>query len=206
VSPYCVEEDLHVPLPQPGFYIVQGAAQSPARAGRHLLGGLHAVQQGPVAIRQCFPDVGCPGLNVPADSFKVDAIYAVGPGSYCWLRRRLFALSAPVHTRRTLFILLPRNLLPDILLPRLAPHSMDDCSLATHSLDVCPCTLAASSYLAYTLPQPLLTAHFNVSETLPRGGLAGRRRAVPDGVHQRGGAVQVHRIGIHIKSACGLSA
>ena len=57
---YCVEDNLEVPLPQPGFYVVQ--AEDP--------------MEEPVSIRQCFPDVSCPGLNVPAEDAKVAAIAA----------------------------------------------------------------------------------------------------------------------------------
>ena len=55
---YCVEADLEVPLPQPGFYVVQ--ADNPLEE--------------PVAMRQCFPDVSCPGLKVSADDTSVDMI------------------------------------------------------------------------------------------------------------------------------------
>jgi hypothetical protein len=58
---YCVEDDLLVPLPQPGFYIVQSAKPL----------------EEPVAIRQCFPSVACPGMRVPAADPAVDDV-AVG--------------------------------------------------------------------------------------------------------------------------------
>jgi len=57
---YCVEDNLQVPLPQPGFYIVQSAKPL-----------VH-----PVAIRQCFPEVGCPGLEVPSTDPLVDDVAA----------------------------------------------------------------------------------------------------------------------------------
>ena len=57
---YCVEANLEVPLPQPGFYVVQ--ADNPLEE--------------PVAMRQCFPDVSCPGLKVPARDPLVDAVAA----------------------------------------------------------------------------------------------------------------------------------
>ena len=57
---YCVEANLRVPLPQPGFYVVQ--ADNPLEE--------------PVAMRQCFPDVSCPGLKVSARDSAVDAVAA----------------------------------------------------------------------------------------------------------------------------------
>ena len=61
---YCAEENLEVPLPQPGFYVVRAADPTTE----------------PVSVRQCFPDVSCPGLNVPAADDKVDMI-ALGDAS-----------------------------------------------------------------------------------------------------------------------------